>query len=256
MSALGLPDLTKELSDLLLGIQEPPPGTDEIAALAKVIDYLDQDVIAGGRIVRFDRVVLDTAPTGHTLRMLQLPQFMLDLTAKLRTIRKHASSVGNMLGGSSNSGDEATFSSAEAGKMDKLASFDRRMRRLQEVLHNPQECEFTAVTIPTELATAETVRLLDALRSENVTVRRLIINQVLPLTSPIGDCDENASRTTTSSSTYLHKLRAGQGRSLQDLNRLSTEAGVALVEVPYFDTEVRTVCGLRLVSGVLSAHTL
>jgi len=44
------------------------PGSDELAALDGLADYVDSD--------RWDRVVFDTAPTGHTLRLLDLPEVM------------------------------------------------------------------------------------------------------------------------------------------------------------------------------------
>lgn len=49
----------------------PMPGADEAAALRVLLTYLDDD--------RFERVVVDTAPTGHTLRLLELPD-RLDAT--------------------------------------------------------------------------------------------------------------------------------------------------------------------------------
>ena len=36
--------------------------------------------------------------------------------------------------------------------------FENSMVKLQELLHNPKDCEFNVVTIPTELATAESER--------------------------------------------------------------------------------------------------
>ena len=52
-----------------------PAGTDEVVALAKIVNLVKK----GG----FDRIVLDTAPTGHTLRMLSTPGFLADLIERL-----------------------------------------------------------------------------------------------------------------------------------------------------------------------------
>ena len=59
LEGLGL----REFSGLL---NNPPPGLDELVALANVMDDKKD----------FDVVVIDTAPTGHTLRLLALPQFL------------------------------------------------------------------------------------------------------------------------------------------------------------------------------------
>ena len=66
-----------EFSGLL---NNPPPGLDELVALSNV---LDTDSVAGD----FDVVVVDTAPTGHTLRLLALPQFLDGLLGKLIKLR-------------------------------------------------------------------------------------------------------------------------------------------------------------------------
>ena len=60
LESLGL----REFSGLL---NNPPPGLDELVALANVMDDNNND---------YDLIVVDTAPTGHTLRLLALPQFL------------------------------------------------------------------------------------------------------------------------------------------------------------------------------------
>ena len=51
---------------------------------------------------------------------------------------------------------------------------------VSQLLHSADQTEFTVVTIPTEVAAAETQRLLQALRDERIAVRRVIINQIIP----------------------------------------------------------------------------
>ncbi len=59
------------------------PGADEAAALRLLLDYVDDD--------RFDRVVIDTAPTGHTLRLLELPETMDSMVGKILQLRERFS---------------------------------------------------------------------------------------------------------------------------------------------------------------------
>ncbi|KAJ1423223.1 anion-transporting ATPase-like domain-containing protein [Ochromonadaceae sp. CCMP2298] len=235
MGAMGLPNLSEELAEILYGIKDPPPGTDEIVALAKIISFLDNGYTTpDGRTVKFDRVVLDTAPTGHTLRMLQLPDFVQKLIRKVRVLREKTKNMGGMMGMGSRGADDGPDEAAL-----QLVDFEDRMKRLEAVLHSHQECEFTAITIPTELATAETQRLLGALRKEKILNRRLIVNQVLP------QQDDAAAEK------YLDKVRAGQAAALTDLAALSTSSSAPLIKVPYYDMEVRTVYGLRVISNAI-----
>lgn len=251
MQMMGLPDLNAELADLMLSLKDPPPGTDEIVALAQVIDYLDNGFTVNERTVHFDRIVLDTAPTGHTLRMLQLPQFMQKLIVKVRSLREKSSSMagGNifgMFGGGEE--EEETPVTPTVDENDLLTVLERRMARLEKVLHSPAECEFTAVTIPTELAAAETKRLLGALREENILVRRLIVNQVLSMSGQGSNLlsEKNALSPDQLSMDYLQGLRRAQAASLTELRDLAHSTGSPLIEVPYFDKELRDTTGLQV----------
>lgn len=69
----GVGSLLEQLRGLELGelLDTPPPGLDEAIAIAKVVQLLDSEAYAA-----YDRVVFDTAPTGHTLRLLSLPDFL------------------------------------------------------------------------------------------------------------------------------------------------------------------------------------
>ena len=209
--------------------------------MTKVVDMLRNGYTApDGRKITFDRIVLDTAPTGHTLRMLALPDFLQQLLEKFKTVRDKAGSLGGMMGGGTGGGDM----SSENPPVDRLSALQERMEELENLLHNPGECEFTVVTIPTELATAESMRLLAALDDEAISVRRVIVNQVLP-----GSNEEASEQDReASASAFLDRLRSGQAAALSQLEGISANTNVDLVRVPYLDVEARTVYGLRAIS--------
>ncbi|KAF3609088.1 hypothetical protein DY000_02051002 [Brassica cretica] len=73
MDGMGLGMLVEQLGELKLGelLDTPPPGLDEAIAISKVIQFLESP-----EYNMFTRIVFDTAPTGHTLRLLSLPDFL------------------------------------------------------------------------------------------------------------------------------------------------------------------------------------
>ncbi|XP_031254224.1 ATPase ARSA1-like [Pistacia vera] len=73
MDGMGLGMLVEQLGELKLGelLDTPPPGLDEAIAISKVMQFLESQEYS-----MFTRIVFDTAPTGHTLRLLSLPDFL------------------------------------------------------------------------------------------------------------------------------------------------------------------------------------
>ena len=75
LSQFGLDDLDGIFDTM-------PPGIDEALALAKVIQFIKSD-----KYSHFKRIIFDTAPTGHTLRMLSLPDFLDSFMGKIIKLR-------------------------------------------------------------------------------------------------------------------------------------------------------------------------
>lgn len=73
MNNMGLGMLADQFGDLKLGelLDTPPPGLDEAIAISKVMQFVESQQYS-----MFSRIVFDTAPTGHTLRLLSLPDFL------------------------------------------------------------------------------------------------------------------------------------------------------------------------------------
>lgn len=225
------------LGDLGAIFDTLPPGADEVVALAGVVKLLD-----GGN---YDRVVLDTAPTGHTLRMLDTPGFVAGLINKVLDVsrRINANPVARAMIASGGGGGvdlEETGTAARAA----LASFQLQMYDLEDVLSDADRTEFLVVSIPTELAVRESVRLLNDLTFDApdapVKVRNVVMNQVLP------DDDENDENVRT----FLERVERGQAASIRELTEAieRTEPRPILTTVPYLDTEPRGVFGLKALS--------
>ncbi|MFB6224201.1 MAG: ArsA family ATPase [Haloarcula sp.] len=143
------------------------PGSDELAAIEGMATYVESD--------RWDRVVFDTAPTGHTLRLLDLPSVMdrgvataIDLRDQVR--RKVNTARTMMFGPMASRRDDGP---------DDFTAMRERMERVGSVLRDPEQTAFRVVTIPETMAVRETERLVGRLREFDVPVTTLIVNKVI-----------------------------------------------------------------------------
>jgi arsenite-transporting ATPase len=133
-----------------------PPGVDELVAVIEVTD-----AILASDDGRFDLVVIDSAPTGHALRLLEMPALAHDWVKALMAIMlKYQSIVGF------------------GGLGEVLLKLSHGLRRLRELLSDPERTTFVAVTRPAALPHAETVRLLRRLRAASINVPAVVVNAV------------------------------------------------------------------------------
>ena len=174
MSSVGLGGLADQLGDLKLGelLDTPPPGLDEAIAIAKGVPFIKDEKYA-----KFTRIVFDTAPTGHTLRLLSLPDFLDASIGKIVRLRQKLTSAGDAV--------KSLFGVADEAQDEAVAKLERLKAQLQEVkdlFRNEDTTEFVIVTIPTVLGISESGRLLAELRKERVPARRLVVNQIINVT--------------------------------------------------------------------------
>jgi len=154
------------------------PGSDELAALESFATHLDAD---------YDVVVFDTAPTGHTLRLLDLPEAVgtgvrtaLSLREQVR--RKTTAAKTMVLGPYAALGRRADED--EAAAFDELVA---EMEQVERVLRDPDRTTFRVVCTPERMVLAETERLVEQLRTFEVPVGEILVNRVLEDPNP--DCD-------------------------------------------------------------------
>jgi arsenite-transporting ATPase len=138
-------------------VELTPPGIDEIAALGAISDLLDED--------RYHSIILDTAPTGHLIRFLELPEVALSW---IRTFMKLLLKYQNVV--------KATQVAEE------LVALSKSIKRVVALLSDAERCEFVGVAIPERMSLEETVDLAKALTKLKVPVRKLLINGLVPET--------------------------------------------------------------------------
>lgn len=143
------------------------PGIDEVMGFKTILDLVEEG--------KFDKYIVDTAPTGHALRLLTLPGILDDwikVAAKMRW--KYHRVV------------DAFAGRAKPDKADEfLVEMKKVVKRIEGLLHDGRRCEFIVVTIPEEMAIAETERLVNSLRAAGINVTQMVVNNVVRSS----DCD-------------------------------------------------------------------
>jgi arsenite-transporting ATPase len=158
------------------------PGTDEAAAMDLFVDFMDDP--------RYECIVFDTAPTGHTLRLLKLPDVMESAAGKLITVKSQVSSLAESVQGFLGSGGDDEPD--DDGPDLDLEALQERMARVGEALRDPDRTEFRVVLVPETMAILESERLLSELDTHGVPVGGAVVNRVLEDPSP--DCNRCQSR--------------------------------------------------------------
>ncbi|MFB6069783.1 MAG: ArsA family ATPase [Halanaeroarchaeum sp.] len=213
------------------------PGADEAAAMQLLLTYLDDD--------RFERVVVDTAPTGHTLRLLELPELLDSMVGRLVSLRER---LGGMMDGVTNLFGGESPDADDRADLDELAD---RVERLRAVLRDPDRTDFRIVTVPETMAVDESLRLRDRLGSFDVPVETVVVNRVMEPLSEVTDevpADAFVSPNVDSCDFCRRRWDVQQAalRRSQDLFR-----GHDVKRVPLFADEVAGERMLRVVASCL-----
>ena len=136
-------------------VELTPPGIDEIAALGTISDLLDEN--------RYDSIILDTAPTGHLIRFLELPEVALSW---IRTFMKLLLKYQNIV---------------RANEVaEQLVALSKSIKHVLALLTDSEQCEFVGVAIPERMSLEETSDLAASLKKLKVPMQKLVINGVVP----------------------------------------------------------------------------
>ena len=182
--------------DMLAAVREEleSPCTEEMAAFDRFAGYVDSH--------EYDVVVFDTAPTGHTLRLLELP---FDYSRQVELM-------------------VTTSAESEAAKSDTQQRFDRIIARLRD----PNQTTFAFVVYPESTPVIEAYRAMLDLRDAGIGTQLVVANQVLP---PEHCTVEFFRRRQQMQAKYLEETRERFGVPVLTLPLLDTEVrGLAALE--------------------------
>ncbi|KAL6769846.1 RTA2 [Auxenochlorella protothecoides x Auxenochlorella symbiontica] len=165
---------TNELSELagpgsfLADISSSIPGIDEAMSFAEVIKQVNS--------LDYSCIVFDTAPTGHTLRLLQFPTTLEKGLGKLMSLKE---SFGGML-------SQVTALLGAGGEGDIIEQASQKLVALKGVVEevnrqfkDPAMTTFVCVCIPEFLSLYETERLIQELARFSIDSRNVVINQII-----------------------------------------------------------------------------
>lgn len=172
----GIASASNAITSMLQSI----PGIDETLSFIQMIQLV--------RTMAYDVVVFDTAPTGHTLRLLALPESVtkgLEAATKLKDQFSPLMTMAqSMMGGAAAGGAEDPIA-AITKQMDSVKT---AMEEVKATLSDPERCTFVCVCIPEFLSLYETERLVQELGKHDIDVANIVVNQVLwPV--PVGVVD-------------------------------------------------------------------
>jgi arsenite-transporting ATPase len=137
------------------------PCTAEVAAFDRFVDFLEvpaPESKGGNSGPRFDVVIFDTAPTGHTLRLLELPMEW------------------------SRSINEAEHGSGQTciGPTAAIQDAKHKYERALATLRDEAVTTFTFVLQPEATAIKETQRAIQELSKLDIHAHELIVNGIIP----------------------------------------------------------------------------
>ena len=150
-----------------LDLAKNSPGTEESALFDRFVDLI---ALSPGE---YDRIVFDTAPTGHTLRLLTLPALLTAWAEGMVRQREKVAGMERMMRNLAGS-DEPEGDPILDRLRERRDKFHHARHRLLE------DTTFYLILIPERLPIEETERALNTLAGNDVHVGSLVVNRVFP----------------------------------------------------------------------------
>lgn len=136
------------------------PGLDELMAFLRIAQWVNER--------SYDGIVVDTAPCGHTLRLLAMPDFLHRWLSMLDTLLEKRRYLRRVFA-----------HSVDRDSLDHFVDeWDDSVECAEKLLRDPARCRFVPVTIAEALSVRETGTLLEELSRQRIPVTDLIVNQL------------------------------------------------------------------------------
>lgn len=174
------------LSKMFSDLQNSIPGIDEAMSFSELMKQVQQ--------LDFDVVVFDTAPTGHTLRLLSFPTILEKAFQKIWELKDR---FGGLIGQATALFNSSNPAAAQEHLLGKLEETREIISKVNDAFQDPTKTTFVCVCIPEFLSIYETERLVQELSKYGIDSHNIVVNQVL---FPEKDAEELADWYSENSS--------------------------------------------------------
>lgn len=154
------------LRSLLGELTSAVPGIDECMGFAELMKQVQS--------MDYDTIIFDTAPTGHTLRLLSMPTTMEKAFGKIMELKNRFGGLFNQM--SSMFGGQMPSQDMLLSRLDAVREV---IQAVNEQFRDPTRTTFVCVCIPEFLSVYETERLVQELAKYGIDVHNIVVNQVL-----------------------------------------------------------------------------
>lgn len=186
------------------------PGLDELMASLEIARQVESG--------RFQTIIVDTAPSGHTLRLLAMPAFLKQWIRALSSLLAKHRYMRGLYSGSATPDELDSF----------LEGMTVSVEKLEALLQDSARCRFVPVMLAEEMSFSETRSLLRELQRAQMPVTDVVVNRLYP-DNACAVCAEGRTR---------------QVRILREIFDCGSFADHALWGVPLYPKEVRGKEGL------------
>ncbi|EME46008.1 hypothetical protein DOTSEDRAFT_70121 [Dothistroma septosporum NZE10] len=202
------------------------PGVDEAMSFAEVLKQVNA--------MKYELIIFDTAPTGHTLRFLQFPTVLEKGLGKLMQLsQQFGPMLNNLIGARGGLPNGQSFDDI-IGKMKEL---EKTISDVNKQFKNAELTTFVPVLIPEFLSLYETERMIQELGSYEIDTHAMVVNQLL-FPKKDNPCDQCNSR------------RKMQKKYLEQIDDLYGD-DFHVVKMPLLTEEVRGVESISKFSEML-----
>ncbi|KAG5192637.1 anion-transporting ATPase-like domain-containing protein [Tribonema minus] len=231
------------LKNMFADMSTSIPGVDEAMSFAELMKMV--------QVMNFSCIIFDTAPTGHTLRLLSFPTIMDKALTKIMALKdKFAGALGQfgaMFGAGGASPDDLM------GKLEQMRDI---INKVNDQFKDPERTTFVCVCIPEFLSLYETERLVQELTKFEIDTHNIVVNQVLFPNKDIGDLQKwyESEEATLSGEAKSIICKTMSRKRMQDKyigQILDLYEDFHVVLMPLLDHEVRGVPLLQAFSELL-----
>ncbi len=196
------------------------PGIEEEYMLNYILELVESG--------QYDLVVWDTAPAGHTLRLLHLPQIFL------RHLEAATKFYMNLYSYFEKLKESVKLKRSKRTLLEIISGWENLAEKVVSFIRDSQKSEFIIVTIPEALGVKQTERIVKDFDEYQLKVNHLIVNYVIKE----ADCE-------------FHRIRKEMQQHYIQLLRELYAHRIQLIELPLMPHEIKGIERIHKISKIL-----